>query len=246
MDHMLYVAMTGAQQVMVAQAANSHNLANVSTTGFRADLNQFRSQPLFGQGLPSRVYAMSERPGVNLSPGAIQITGRDLDMAVKGDGFIAIQTPDGGEAYTRAGNFRLTSSGLLETGAGQLVLGNGGPIAIPPAEKVEVGADGTISVRPLGQAAKALAEVDRIKLVRPPLEQLVKGVDGLLHIPDAKPLEPDAEVRLVSGALEASNVNGVEAMVKMIDLARKFELQVKMMRIAEENAEVTTQIMRIS
>ena len=134
MDRLLYVAMTGASQTMLAQAANSHNLANASTTGFRADLSAFRAMPVFGPGAPSRVYAMAERPGVDMSYGTLVSTGNDLDLAVKGDGWIAVQGPDGREGYTRAGDLRISTSGLLVNGAGHLVLGENGPIAIPPAE----------------------------------------------------------------------------------------------------------------
>lgn len=233
MDRLLYVAMSGAQQTMLSQAVNSHNLANLHTAGFRADLNQFRSMPVFGTGLPSRVYAMSERPGIDYTPGPIESTGRELDVAIHREGWIAVVAPDGQEAYTRAGDLRVSSNGLLETGAGHSVLGNGGPIAIPPAEKIEIGHDGTISIRPLGLASDALAEIDRIKLVAPPLELMFKSDDGLFRLEGAAAVA-DARVTLVSGALERSNVNAVDALVNMITLARQFEMQVKMMHTAEE------------
>lgn len=245
MDRLLYVAMTGASQTMLAQAANSHNLANVSTTGFRADLEAFRSLPVYGPGYPGRVYAMTESKGVDFSPGSIVTTGRDLDVAVNGSGWIAVQAPDGTEAYTRAGDLRVTSGGMLVTGAGHPVLGNAGPIAIPPYETLEIGADGTISIRPLGQGAETLAVVDRIKLVDPPLQDLEKGQDGFLRLKDGTAAAPDARVRLVSGALESSNVNAVDAMVRMIELARQFELQVKAMKTAEENDAVSARLMQL-
>lgn len=246
MDHMLYVAMSGAKETLIAQTSNSHNLANVNTAGFRQDLAQFRSMPVFGPGQPSRVYALTERPGVDFSPGTMQTTGRDLDLTVKGKGFIAVQAPDGSEAYTRAGDLRVSSSGLLLTGAGHPVLGNGGPVAIPPAEKLEVGDDGTISIRPLGQDAKSLAELDRIKLVNPPHDALEKGLDGLLHLREGGVAPPDASVSLVAGALEGSNVNAVAALVNMITLARQFEMQVRMMNLAEENDASTAQMLRLT
>ncbi|MFA7096516.1 MAG: flagellar basal-body rod protein FlgF [Gammaproteobacteria bacterium] len=245
MDRLLYVAMTGASQTMLAQAANSHNLANVSTTGFRADLEAFRSLPVYGPGYPGRVYAMTEGKGVDFSPGSIITTGRDLDVAVNGSGWIAVQAPDGTEAYTRAGDLRVTSGGMLVTGAGHPVLGNGGPIAVPPYETLEIGADGTISIRPLGQGAETLAVVDRIKLVDPPLQDLEKGQDGFLRLKDGVTAFPEAHVQLVSGALESSNVNAVDAMVRMIELARQFELQVKTMKTAEENDAVSARVMQL-
>jgi len=247
MDRMIYLAMSGAKQTLQAQGAVSQNLANVSTTGFRADFEQFRAMPVYGPGLPSRVYALHERPGIDFAPGAIMSTGRELDVAVTSDGgFIAVQAPDGSEAYTRAGDLRVSTSGLLETGAGHLVLGNGGPIAIPPAEKMEIGQDGTISIRPLGQAANTLAEVDRIKLVLPPLDQLDKGADGLLRMRSGVSLDPDAAVTLASGVIEGSNVNPVGAMVEMIELARRYEMQVKLMNTAREDDAAALQLMRLS
>jgi len=242
---MLFVATSGAAQTLLAQGANSHNLANAATPGFKADLSQFRSMPVFGAGLPSRVYAMSERPGFDLAPGALQTTGRDLDVAVDGDGWIAVLARDGTEAYTKRGDLQLTLNGMLTTGAGDPVLGNGGPIAVPPAEKVEIGSDGTISVRLVGQDSKSLAAVDRLKLVRLPAGQLVKGEDGLFRLSDGAVAPADAQVRLVSGALEASNVNAVEALVQMITLARQFELQVKMMETARSNDAASSQAMRL-
>ncbi len=246
MDNMLYVAMSGAKETLIAQTSNNHNLANVNTAGFRQDLAQFRSMPVFGPGQPSRVYALTERPGVDFAPGSMQTTGRDLDLAVKEAGFIAVQAPDGTEAYTRAGDLRVSSLGLLLTGAGHPVLGNGGPVAIPPAEKLEVGNDGTISIRPLGQDAKTLAELDRIKLVKPPHDALEKGLDGLFHLKEGGVAPPDAAVSLVSGALESSNVDAVEALVGMITLARQFEMQVRMMNVAEENDASTAQMLRLT
>ena len=247
MDRVLYLAMSGAKQTLQAQGAVSHNLANVSTTGFRADLEQFRAMPVYGPGHPSRVYALQERPGIDFSPGPIQSTGRDLDIAVTHhQGFIAVQSPDGSEAYTRAGDLRVSANGLLTTGAGHLVLGNGGPVAIPPGEKLEIGQDGTISIRPLGQGANALAEIDRIKLVLPPMDQLEKGADGLFRMRDGQPLEPDAAVRVASGALEGSNVNPVGAMVEMIELSRRYELQVQIMNTAREDDQAAQQFMRLS
>jgi flagellar basal-body rod protein FlgF len=246
MDRMLYIAMTGATQTMLAQTANTHNLANASTTGFRADLEAFRAMPVYGQGHPSRVYAMAERPGTDLSSGTVTATGRELDVAVNGDGWIAVQAADGSEAYTRAGDLRVSSNGQLVNGAGHAVLGNGGPVAIPPSEKIEIGVDGTITSRALGQAPNTLAAVDRIRLVNPPKADLMKGADGLMRLRSGESVEPDVNVRLVAGSLESSNVNAVEAMVNMITLSRQFEMQVKAMRTTEEIDQSAAQILRMS
>ncbi len=247
MDRMLYIAMSGASQTMLAQGVNAHNLANATTTGFREDLLSFTDEGLQGDGFPSRVYAAADQPGVNLQPGSIMTTGNELDVAINGPGWIAVRAADGTEGYTRAGDLRVLPTGELVNGAGHAVMGNsGGPIALPPSEKVEVGVDGTITVRPSGQTPAALAVVDRIKLVNPDPAQLVKGPDGLMRLSDGAAAPPDAAVTLVSGALEGSNVNTIDAMVNMIELARQFELQVQLMKTAEENDQSSTQIMNIA
>jgi flagellar basal-body rod protein FlgF len=246
MDHMLYVAMTGARQTLQAQTINTHNLANASTTGFCQDLAAFRSMPVVGEGLPTRVYALTERAGVDVTPGPLFTTGRELDVAVEGEGWIAVQAADGSEAYTRAGNLHLSAGGILSTGAGHPVLGNAGPIAIPPAEKVEVGADGTLSIRPLGEPASTLVELDRIRLVKLNAAALEKGLTGLIRLKNnSPPPPPDASVRLSAGTLEGSNVNTAQALVNMITLARQFEMQIKLMGTAEKNANATDQLLNL-
>ncbi len=245
MDRMLYMSMTAAKNTMQAQAVNSHNLANVSTTGFRADLSRFTSMPINGTGFDSRIYALQETPGVNFEAGALQQTGNPLDIAIEGKGMMAIMLPDGSEAYTRAGDLRISSTGMLETGAGYPVMGNGGPVVIPPAQNIEVGSDGTITIRPVGQDEKTLATVNRIKLVNPPVELLQKTNDGQLKLKDGANVEPDASVRVISGALESSNVNMVEALVDMISLARQFEMNIKAMQTAKENDESAAQMLRL-
>jgi flagellar basal-body rod protein FlgF len=244
MDDMLYVAMSGAKETLIAQAAATNNLANANTTGFLADLNQFRSMPVFGDGQPTRVYAMDERPGTGFDHGSLQHTGRDLDVAVKDGGWLAVQARDGSEAYSRRGDLRVDENGLLVTGNNLPVMGNGGPIAVPPFEKIDIGADGTVSIRPLGAATDALAVLDRIKLVAPQYDQMEKGEDGLFRLKDGAEAEADPAQRLVSGALMSSNVNAVNEMVDMIELSRRFELQVKMMKTAEENADAAASLMR--
>ena len=234
MDRMLYVAMSGAKETLLAQANTSNNLANATTSGFLADFNQLRSMPVFGAGYPTRVYAMDERPQTDFAHGSIEHTGRDLDVAVTGGGWLAVQGLDGAEAYTRRGDLWVDENGLLKTGNGLPVIGNGGPVAIPPADKIEIGVDGTISIRPLGQSVNELAVIDRLKLVNPRAQDLRKGEDGLMRLTDGGEAEFDAAQRVAPGALEASNVNIVNEMVDMIEFARRFEMQVKMMQAAEE------------
>ena len=244
MDDMLYVAMSGAKETLIAQGNASNNLANASTTGFLADLNQFRSMPVFGNGHPTRVFAMDERPVTDFSFGAVQHTGRDLDIALKDGGWLAVQAKDGGEAYSRRGDLQVDENGLLKTGNDLPVMGNGGPIAIPPFEKIEIGVDGTVSIRPLGATGEQLAVVDRIKLVAPQYDAMKKGEDGLFRLKEGGEADADPAQRVVGGALNASNVNVVNEMVDMIELSRRFELQVKMMRTAEEDADAAAALLK--
>lgn len=244
MDRLLYIAMTGAVQNMRAQQTISHNLANVSTTGFQADLDAYKSLALKGDGFDTRVYNQHYRAGVSFSRGAMISTGRELDAAIQGDGLIAVQAKDGTEAYTRAGDFRVDQNGFLTTGTGLLVLGDGGPVSIPPYQKLDIGSDGSVSIIALGQSADTVTIADRIKLVNPDVNQLVKGADGLLRTKDGNNAVADAAVRLVSGVLESSNVNAISELVSLLDNSRQFELHVKMMKAAEEADEATTKLMR--
>jgi flagellar basal-body rod protein FlgF len=245
MDKFLYVAMTGAKETLRAQTANSHNLANASTTGFRADMSAFQSRAVVGSGYASRVYATNGTTGWDSTVGAQVSTGRDLDIAIQGDGFIAVQGRDGREAYTRAGDLRVDPNGQLLNGAGLPVLGDGGPVSVPPNTSLSIAADGTISIVPLGQGPETTASVGRIKLVNAPKEQLDRGEDGLFRMRDGTDLPADANIRVGSGALESSNVNAADSMVNMIELARNFELQVKAIRTAEDNGAASTQLLRI-
>ena len=245
MDEMIYLAMTGARQTEYAQTINSNNLANVSTTGFRADLHSFSSIPIEGPGVDARINAVVDSYGSDLSQGPINNTGRALDVAIRGEGFLTVQAPDGSEAYTRAGDLHVEAGGLLTTGAGHLVIGDGGPVAIPPNSSLLIGGDGTISVQPLGQGPETLAIVDRIKLVRPGLTNLQKGDDGLLHMKDGSEADADASVSLLSGSLEQSNVNVAKTLVNMIELARQYEMQINVIKASEENADAAASMMRL-
>lgn len=247
MDRVLYIGMSGARENMLSQQAHANNLANATTTGFKADLAQARAMQVFGEGHPSRVYAMSERPATNTESGTLIETGRQLDVAIQGDGWIAVQAPDGTEAYTRAGELQVDSVGQVVTGSGLPVIGNGGaPIVIPPFEQIDIANDGTITVREQGAAANELILVDSIKMVRPEPGTLFKGVDGLMRTDNQEPLLPALDVQIRSGYLESSNVNGVHELTSMITLARQFEMHIKMMKTAEDNSSAATQILKLS
>ena len=246
MDKYLYVAMTGASQNALAQKAHANNLANISTNGFQRDLEQARSMPVFGDSFAARAFAMSERPATDFSPGAMVETGRDLDVAVSGDGWLAVQAPDGSEAYVRTVSMNVDALGILRAGNGMPIMGNGGPIAVPPQQQIEVGEDGTISIRAQGEGPRVMAQVDRIKLVQPDLKTMSKGLDGLIHTNDGQPAAADANVRVTSGFLEASNVNAVDEMTSVLALSKQFELHIKMMNTAKEDDQAMTRVLSIS
>ena len=246
MDRLIYTAMTGASHVMQQQAAVSQNLSNVNTPGYRAAINTFRAVPLVGEGLPTRTFVVDSTAGTDFSPGVMQPTGRDLDVAVQGAGWIALQMADGSEAYTRNGSFQITPEGALQTRSGLTVTGDAGPITIPPNTEVTIGKDGTISTVPSGATPSPVVVVSRLKLVNPPESQMTRGEDGLFRTKDGSAATADAGVMVSAGNLEASNVNTVEAMVDMISLARMYDMQMKMLQSADNNAKTASSILNMN
>src|SRR5450830_1870368 len=222
MDRLIYTAGSGAKHILEQQATASHNLANVSTTGFRAQVDAFRAVQVEGGTLPTRAFVVNASAGTDFSSGALQSTGRDLDVAVKGKGWIALTMPDGSEAYTRNGALNMNENGLL-TGSG-----------------------GTISTIERGTKPGTPTTLGRLKLVNPPEGELERGDDGLFRLKTGKAAEIDPNVTVAGGMLEGSNVNPVDSMVNMISLARSFEMQMSMMKNAENNAAKATQILALS
>lgn len=250
MDRLIYTAMTGASQALEQQTVIANNLANVSTAGFRAQLAAFRAVPMnFGEGSTTdpttRTFVLSSTPGADFTPGPISQTGNPLDVAVQGPGWLAVQTPDGNEAYTRAGNLHVDENGQLVTASNLSVVGSGGPISIPPGAEVTIGTDGTVSALTPGDPPTAVAVVDQLKLVNPAQASMLRGDDGLFHTADGD-AEADPNVTLVSGAVEGSNVNAVSAMVSMISNARQFQMQTKLLQTAEQNEQSANQLLQIS
>ncbi|MCG6656263.1 flagellar basal body rod protein FlgF [Halomonas campisalis] len=249
MDRILYTAMSGAKQSMDQQAVVSHNLANLDTAGFRAQLHAMRAVPVQGDGaLPTRVSVAGTTPGSDFTPGPMNATGRELDVAMQGNAWLAVQTEDGTEAYTRRGDLQIAGDGVLMVG-GRPVMGDGGPIQVPPGSQLFMGADGTLSAIGEGEGPDALADVGRLKLVTPE-EDLVRGDDGLFRPrPDAEGnvamLAADEEARVATGALEGSNVGAIDAMVSMIDVARRYEMQMKVIGTADENAQRANNLLSI-
>ena len=246
MDRSLYVAMTGAIQMMREQSEVAHNLANADTVGFKAQLSAFKPLPVQGPGMATRINSVAQSLGVDMRDGGQIDTGRELDVAVQGQGWIAVQGADGSEGYTRAGELRMTPDGLLTDSRGNLVLGDGGPISVPQSTQMNIGADGTISVVPMGQSPETIAAVGRIKLVNPPLDQLSLGTDGLMHLNGGGTAEADPAVTLKSGVLESSNVNPSQTLVQMIQLSRQYELQIRAIHSADENAQSASRLLQMS
>lgn len=236
MSELLSTIMSGARQVMKAQSVNANNLANASTDGFRAEMVHIAS-------LDSAA-GLSGTP--DMSPGMVRTTGRNLDVSLTGDGWIAIQTPEGGEGYTRRGDLKLNEFGQLTNGVGQAILGNGGPISLPPFKSLEIGSDGVITIQPLKGDATSLVTIETIKLVKPDEKMLFRGEDGIMRHREGLVSDPDPEVKIQSGSLEGSNVNAVAEMLKMIDLARQFEAQVKLMQDTEDNSDTLASLLRIN
>ncbi|KAI3591027.1 flagellar basal-body rod protein FlgF [Cupriavidus sp. CER94] len=236
MDRMLYTALSGAKQILDQQAAVSNNLANASTPAFKAQVNLYRAVPVQGQEMQTRAFTLASTPGADMRAGPLTYTGRNLDVALQGNGWLAVQMPDGSEAYTRAGSLQVSADGQLQTSAGRPVLGDGGPIAVPPGSTVSIGTDGSIVARGPGEAANGLAQVGKLRVVTPPPEGLARGDDGYFRLrPGVDALQQDPNVRVIAGAIEGSNVNPVEAMVDMIANARRFEMQMKMISGTDTN-----------
>ena len=246
MDRLIYTAMTGASHVLQQQASVSENLANTNTPGFRATLNTFRAVPLVGEGLATRAFVVDSTAGSDFTPAAFQPTGRPLDVALNGTGWLVVQGADGKEAYTRNGSFQISPNGVLQNRNGQNVLGDAGPISIPPGDQLTFAKDGTISIVPSGSQPNAVVVVGRLKLVNPAPEALERSGDGLFRMKDGSVAPVDAKTEVVAGNLEGSNVSTVEMLVNMISLARKFDMQMKMLQTADNNSKQASSIMSIA
>ncbi len=247
MDKALFIAMTGAMHNIRSQAARANNLANANTTGFKADFEQARAMPVFGVVHPSRAYSLSERPATDIRDGHYNHTGNALDVAIRGEGWIAVQARDGSEAYTRRGDLQVDETGILRTGNGLAVMGNGGPVSLPQTRNITVGMDGSISVAGDGNG-ELVAVVDRIKLVNPAAQGLFmdKGTDGLMRVRNNpnQVLEADGRVELETQTLETSNVSAVAELTAVLSLARQYEMSTKMMKTIDQNASKSTSMLR--
>lgn len=247
MDKFLYISMSGAKEGMNALAIHSNNLANANKTGFKASFEQARSMQVYGEGLPTRVFSVTEEPGQNFESGTLQTTGRNLDVSVQGDGWLVVESQLGGEAMTRSGGLNINQQGFLVDNSGnQLLDTQGAPIYIQlPVEKFNIRQDGVVEVRPEGAPAEAMEEVAQLKLVNPNVKDIMRGEDGLFRRIDGVDPELDIDVRIQSGTLEASNVNLSSELTSLINLQRQFEMQIKMMKNAEEIDKSSESLLRV-
>lgn len=241
MDRLIYTAMTGAKHTLGQQAAVSNNLANINSTGFRAELHKLRSVEVQTDALRSRAFVVDASVATDFATGPITFTGRQYDAAIEGKGWFAVQTPDGTEAYTRDGSFEVSPNGVLQTRSGLPVIGDGGPITIPPDSEIVIGKDGSISAFTPGQG-DVVNVVAQLKLVNPPEQELVRGDDGLFRQRNGQQAAVDETVQVAGGYLEGSNVNVVDQLVQMISLARQFEMQTRMLQTAEANDQAAARV----
>ncbi len=242
MDRMLFIAMSGAKEAMIAQANNANNLANANTNGFKQDFNQFRAQHVEGPGWNSRTYSMSERPATDFTAGSVKVTGRSMDVMTPQDSFMAIQSPNGEEALIRTASMLVTPEGDLVDVKGNPMLSEGGvPINLPPFREIHIATDGTISVIPADVDNNIMVEIDQLRLVKPNIRDLEKDLEGFIRY-NGEPLE-QAGVEVLSGALESSNVNTAQALINMIEHSRKYEMQVKMMATAKEHGQASDKLL---
>lgn len=246
MDRLIFTAVSGARHAQQRQDTLAQNIAHVSTAGYRAATYAARSVPVAGTGTQTRAFALEATTGADFSPGAIQRTGRELDVAMEGNAWLTVQGRDGREAYTRAGSLKVDANGALLAPGGYAVMGDGGPIAIPPDSTVSIAPDGTVSAIPANGTLNAVVNVGRIKLVTLEPKQTVRSDDGLFRAADGNAMAADERARLASGALEGSNVNAAEAMVSMISASRQFELQMRLLSTAENNARAAAQLLNVS
>ena len=246
MDRLIYTAMTGAKHVFMQQAGTANNLANASTIGFKAQEHRFRAVPILGDGMPTRAFVVDASVSDVMDEGPLMSTGNNLDVAVNGKGWLTVQLPDGSEGYTRAGSLEVNANGILQTKSGLPVVGDGGPITIPPDNNIEIAPDGTISAVPRFGTPNNSNVISRLKLVNPTESDLVRGADGLFRLRNGQPAPADTNVTVASGSLEGSNVNVTDAMVNMISLSRQFEMQIKMQQTADTNAQHADELLSLN
>lgn len=244
MDRFAYTALSGLRSALQAQDVIAHNIANASTIGFRRDIGTTQARVLEG-GFGDRVMAAQAELRSSTTKGETQTTGRAMDVALLGEAMLAVRPKGGGEAYTRRGDLKVDSNGVLTNGDNAPVIGSGGPITLPPAQRVDIAADGTISIQPLGAGPSEMVAIDRIKLVNIQDARIAKGDDGLFYLPQGETAQADEDARIQTGALEGSNVNAMAEMIALLDMSRSYELQVKMMSASKDIDTNSAQLLRL-
>lgn len=234
MDKMIHSSLSAMQGIMARQTAIANNMANAATTGFRAEVVNAKAKHLSSAQLDSRAIAYERVFAADLASAPVTATRRPLDIALDGDAMLSVQSRNGETAYTRRGDLSLNESGLVTTGAGDPVLGENGPLIIPPAEKISIAKDGGVWIVPQGGNDSEIQQVDRLALVSFTGSDIVKGNDNLFRVRGGGALPADADARLTSGALEGSNVNMTASLVDMIEASRAWETQVKLLSTAKE------------
>ncbi|WP_340313853.1 flagellar basal-body rod protein FlgF [Rhizorhabdus argentea] len=245
MDKLIYSSLSAMRAAMARQTTTANNLANINTAGFRGEMSSSTALYLKGDGFEARATNSGEVVSADMSEGTVSETGRNLDVAIQGkDSFLAVQSREGDEAYTRRGDLKLSDSGLLTTGDGLPVLGDGGPITLPPYDKLTIASDGTISIVPQGADPSQIQTVDRLKLVATNGTDIAKGLDGLFRPRNGGTLAPDPQANVRQGAIEGSNVNASATLIDMIEASRDWDMQVKMMSSAQDIDKASADLMR--
>lgn len=245
MDRLIHTSLSGLRGAMARQSATAHNLANINTTGFRGELSSARALWVRGQGFEARAASSQEVLAADMRAGSVNDTGRDLDIAMQGDALLAVQAQDGSEAYTRRGDLQLSPTGLLTTGDGRPVLGDGGPITLPPADAVRIAEDGAVWIVPAGGDPNVPQQVDRLKLASPAGSRVLKGLDGLFRAQNGGVLPSDPAGRLIPHSLESSNVEASQALIDMIDASRSWDNQLNLITTARDLDSAATDLMRL-
>ena len=245
MDRLIYTALSGMRGAMARQTTTANNLANANTTGFRAELSSAQALWLRGPGLESRVETSQQVVAADMAPGSVTDTGRELDVAMQGDALLAVQAEDGSEAYTRRGDLQVSPTGVVTTGDGHPVLGDGGPLTLPPADSVRIAQDGAIWIVPTGGDPNQPQQVDRLKLATPAGSRIQKGVNGLFRVMGGGALPSDPDARLTPHSLEGSNVNTSQTLIDMIEASRSWDMQLQLVTQAREMDTSAADLMRL-
>jgi flagellar basal-body rod protein FlgF len=245
MDRLIYTALSGMRGAMARQTTTANNLANANTTGFRAEMSSASALWVRGPGFETRAPTSQQVVAADMAPGSVTNTGRDLDVAMQGDALLAVQADDGSEAYTRRGDLQVSATGIVTTGDGHLVLGDGGPLTLPPADSIRIADDGAIWIVPTGGDPNQPQQVDRLKLATPAGSRIQKGLDGLFRVPDGGALPSDPDARLTPHSLEGSNVNTSQTLIDMIEASRSWDMQLQLVTQAREMDTSAADLMRL-